>query len=151
MVELIASELRGLTLHEPWCWAILHAGKTVENRPVRLPEKFEGKWVALHAGKTYDVKAAQWIRDNFAIEVPTEAQLVKGAITGLVRFSKSWRCSERTPPLSPWMFGPWCYPVVETFILKEPHGHRGMQGWWPVEPLVAAQLRDLLVEAGRAR
>lgn len=51
-VEL--QDLRGLTLRQPWNWAILHAGKPVENRPMRAPRMLAGKWFALHAGAVYD-------------------------------------------------------------------------------------------------
>jgi hypothetical protein len=152
--ETLASDLRGLTLHEPWNWAILHAGKPVENRPVRLPEKLKGKWIALHAGKTYDHDGAAWIRKTFGIEVPAESALRKGVITALVRFTDSRRPEDIRPPESldlsgRWAFGPWCHVVGEKFILPEPIPCRGMQGWWPVEPGDAIALLRLLREAGR--
>ena len=48
--ELDLEDLRGLTLHQPWLWALLYAGKPVENRKKRPPKKLIGRIFALHAG-----------------------------------------------------------------------------------------------------
>jgi hypothetical protein len=41
---------RALTVRQPWAWAIVHGGKTVENRSGNV--SYRGP-LAIHAGKTY--------------------------------------------------------------------------------------------------
>jgi hypothetical protein len=136
--------LRGLTLHQPWNWAILHGGKTWENRPVRLPETMRNRWIALHAGKVWDDTA----RGRFAIGWPPREETPTAAITGLVRFSYG---TSPEAAGSPWAFGPWCYRVSDVLVLPQPVPCRGMQGWWPVPAgviaAIAAQVRQLAAPA----
>src|SRR3954470_11848796 len=40
--------VRVLSLWAPWCWAILHAGKDIENRALSFPRSFTGEFW-LHA------------------------------------------------------------------------------------------------------
>ncbi|MQA14935.1 MAG: ASCH domain-containing protein [Pseudonocardiaceae bacterium] len=46
--------MRALSIRQPWAWAILHAGKDVENRswPIRHRER-----LVIHAAKTVDHQA----------------------------------------------------------------------------------------------
>jgi hypothetical protein len=41
--------MRGLTVRQPWAWAIVHGGKDVENRSRNLAGSYRGP-VAIHAG-----------------------------------------------------------------------------------------------------
>lgn len=43
------SEMRVLTVRQPWAWAIIHGGKDVENRTRNLAGDYRGP-VAIHAG-----------------------------------------------------------------------------------------------------
>lgn len=43
------TELRILTVRQPWAWAIIHAGKDVENRTRNIAGDYRGP-VAIHAG-----------------------------------------------------------------------------------------------------
>lgn len=131
--------LHALTLQEPWAWAILRAGKTVENRSWRMPDRLVGVRVALHASKTYDHDGASWIRSELGIEVPTPSELALGAITGLVRFGESFRPAKT---LDRWTFGPWCFPVLESRPLKVRPACRGALGFWLVPPEVATLLKE---------
>ena len=42
---------KGITVRQPWAYAIIHAGKTIENRS--WPTKLRGT-VAIHAGQALD-------------------------------------------------------------------------------------------------
>ncbi len=46
-----------ISIKQPWAWAILHAGKDVENRTWDIPRRFIGKPVLIHAGKQIDREA----------------------------------------------------------------------------------------------
>ena len=43
--------LPAISIRQPWAWAILYAGKDVENRTWQLPERFWGQDILLHAGQ----------------------------------------------------------------------------------------------------
>jgi hypothetical protein len=53
-------DLRAFTLQRPWGWALLFAGKDIENRSWPLPKNAIGKRQLIHQGKTYD-KGARWL------------------------------------------------------------------------------------------
>jgi hypothetical protein len=79
-----------LTVRQPWAWAIIHAGKDVENRG--WTPRRTGR-LLIHAGKGVD-KDAFGALAAFGIEVPAEAAaggLIIGAVevTGWARDSPS--------------------------------------------------------------
>ena len=47
------TEMRILTVRQPWAWAIIHGGKHVENRVRNIAGSYRGP-VAIHAGLRYD-------------------------------------------------------------------------------------------------
>ena len=49
--------MRVLTVRQPWAWAIIHGGKTIENRSRNVAGKYRGP-VAIHVAKT---RADVWI------------------------------------------------------------------------------------------
>lgn len=64
--------MRVLTVRNPWAWAIIHGGKTVENRPRNIVGEHRGL-VAIHAGQAWDQRWAQHptaaaMRDAIAVE-----------------------------------------------------------------------------------
>lgn len=97
---------KALSVRQPWAWAILFAGKDIENRSwqavnhgltVRGP-------IALHAAKgmtkpEYD-KAAEFM-GSIGVDCPPAVDLWRGAIIGTVEVVDVVRDS-----VSPWFFGP---------------------------------------------
>lgn len=55
----MTTELRILTVRQPWAWAIIHGGKNVENRVRNIAGDYRGP-VAIHAGAAYEPKANRW-------------------------------------------------------------------------------------------
>lgn len=97
-----------LSVRQPWAWAIIHAGKDVENRDWRKPNpglKFRGR-VALHAssGMTQDEYDA--IMPRSAPPIPPPHLLVRGAIIGHVEVVDVIRDPGRHTINSEWFFGP---------------------------------------------
>lgn len=97
-----------LSVRQPWAWAIIHAGKDVENRDWRQPNpglKFRGR-VALHAssGMTQDEYDA--IMPRSAPPIPAPHLLVRGAIIGHVEIVDVIRDPGRDRIKSQWFFGP---------------------------------------------
>jgi hypothetical protein len=132
--------LKAITLHQPWAWAILQAGKPVENRGWPLPTWATGRWIALHAGRPQATEAedADWIWNVFGVRAPPNPGR---GLVGLVKFGMA------RPPAAPrlqkehlWEHGPWCWPIIDRYTLPTPIAIRGAQGFWPVPWHDAGQL-----------
>lgn len=52
--------MRILTVRQPWAWAIIHAGKNVENRVRNVAGNYRGP-IAIHAAKAWD---KEWPEDH---------------------------------------------------------------------------------------
>ncbi|MEQ7008404.1 hypothetical protein ABN028_19720 [Actinopolymorpha sp. B17G11] len=79
--------MRALTVRQPWAWAIIHGGKSIENR--RTLWRYRGQ-LAIHAGVA---KSAAGMRDEHVRaawsgkhgpEVDPLSDLALGAIVGVV-------------------------------------------------------------------
>ncbi len=122
-----------LSVRQPWAWAIIHAGKTHENRTeasIRLGGMREvvGRRICIHAGKgmTRDEyeEAAEFIR-RLAGRCPPAADLERGGIIGTVRVSGLITTRlEREAETSPWFFGPCALLLADA----EPCGFVGADG-----------------------
>ena len=82
--------MRILTVRQPWAWAIIHAGKNVENRTRNLAGDYRGP-VAIHAGRVaVDGEDNLWNAPLFfdalraAPSESRKAMSVRGAIIGVV-------------------------------------------------------------------
>lgn len=95
-----------LSVRQPWAWAIIHAGKDIENRSWQsnhpsLPERGP---LCIHAaqGMTQEeyANAARFMA-SIDVTCPPPADLWRGGIIGTVEF---WTVTRKHP--SPWFFGP---------------------------------------------
>ena len=81
------SEMRILTVRQPYAWAIIHGGKDVENRVRNIAGGYRGP-VAIHAAKANDLGAwAAMGRTNlsaYARALDAPESLIGGAIIGVV-------------------------------------------------------------------
>lgn len=102
-----------ISVRQPWAWALIHAGKTHENRSAGAI-----KWMvpligrrAIHASKGMTREEYEDARDFMASECgiacPAPADLLRGGIIGTVTIAGVVEDSE-----SPWFFGP-CGLVIE--------------------------------------
>ncbi len=69
---------RALTVRQPWAWAIIHAGKNIENRG--WTNKYVTGTIAIHAGGGRD-RRHRLPRGTMR---PSDEDLVRGAIIGVV-------------------------------------------------------------------
>src|SRR6478752_931390 len=73
-----------ISVHQPWAWAILHAGKNVENRSWRTNHRGP---LLIHAAKSsrsyVDQRRVDW-PGRYGVELPKWEDLVTGALLGLV-------------------------------------------------------------------
>ena len=71
--------MKALSIRQPWAWAILHAGKDVENRT--WGTCYRGL-LLLHASKTVDLDSVRYLIEC-GYDLPDP--LVTGALVGTVR------------------------------------------------------------------
>jgi hypothetical protein len=95
-----------LSVRQPWAWAIIHAGKDIENRswqPNNLGIRKRGR-VAIHASKGMTraeyADAAAFMK-SIGITCPTPGELSFGGIVGSAEIVDVVRHHD-----SPWFFGP---------------------------------------------
>jgi hypothetical protein len=100
---------KALSIRQPWAWAILNAGKDIENRSWHT--SFRGP-VALHASK--GMTRAEWndFEGLFGLEpdfvMPDAGGLQFGGIVGVARIISCVRSSS-----SRWFFGPWGFVLAD--------------------------------------
>jgi hypothetical protein len=77
---------RVLSLRQPWAWAVMHAGKRIENR--RWDTRYRGP-VLIHAAKawsqSYEAGAFGWMLDEGCVAEIPDGPLRLGGIVGRAR------------------------------------------------------------------
>ena len=81
--------LPAISIRQPWTWAILHAGKDVENRSWKLPKKYTNRAILLHTGKRIDREAVTHLL-HLGFDVPEKMEA--GGIVGMVVFTGFTGC-----------------------------------------------------------
>lgn len=127
--------MRALTLRQPWAWAVLHAGKRIENRTWKPPSWMLGESLAIHAGSgdIYEEDVEQVVRLG---GVPAPEEYDVGAIVGVVRVVGFYRpgCGLENPWWDPEQFG---WRLGSVWALDEPVPCKGALGLWEVPGEVA--------------
>ena len=91
--------IKAFSIRQPWAWAIIHAGKDIENRD--WPTRFRGE-VCIHAAKKWGVEERMdidCIHRASGIRFPIGAPLL-GGIVGVAEIADCVEASE-----SPWFMG----------------------------------------------
>lgn len=97
---------KALSVRQPWAWAIIFAGKDIENRSwqaINHGLRVRGT-IVLHAGKGMtkgEYEDAAEFMDSIGIKCPLPADLWRGAVIGTVDVIDVVSASS-----SPWYFGP---------------------------------------------
>lgn len=97
---------RALSVRQPWAWAIIHAGKDIENRSWQAVShllNLRGE-IALHASSfmaKHEYENAAAFMASIGVECPPAIDLQRGGIVGVVEIVDVVKES-----LSPWFFGP---------------------------------------------
>ena len=147
------TEMRILTVRQPWAWAIIHGGKNVENRSRNIAGEYRGP-VAIHAGLQFDFDGhreskhlfpanpyAHWRRSDWEF----------GAIIGvvdLVDVHKAWEAecwrdsiAGSITTCSPWAVGEGYHLVLANpRPLSEPIPYKGALGLRRLPDDVVAQV-----------
>lgn len=138
-----------LSVRQPWAWAIIHAGKDIENRtwdilgkPVRPGDIF-----SLHASKVMtrsDYEKAKEFMSSIGITCPPPSELRRGGIIGSVCLQETTRRSK-----SPWFFGPVGFVLSQAspsdFIAC--NGALGFFKWKPDQQAEASPARWMLAQS----
>jgi hypothetical protein len=142
--------MKALSIHQPWAWAILHAGKRVENRTWQT--HYRGP-LLIHASKSRASHAAlnNALWQSFCGQpLPAWTSLTTGALLGIVELVEclhldQWHTARRRGDLlaalwdeamlSPWAEGPWCWVLAKPRVFAEPVPWRGSQGLFEVEEM----------------
>lgn len=104
--------MKALSVRQPWAWAIIHAGKPVENRTWKT--KIRGE-ILIHASKTFDHEGYYWIKENCRelsigpFDIPKPNDFLKGGMIGIATLVS---CVQSHP--NPWFFGPY------GFVFEDP-------------------------------
>jgi hypothetical protein len=131
--------MKALSIKQPWAWAIIHAGKIIENRPRRTHLR---ETIAIHASLRPARDWEQWYPKR-ALKVPLFDDLHFGAIIG---FADIVDCVE--DHRSKWFQGPFGYVIQNPRPLRQPVACKGALGFWNVPENVLRRCRDAM---GRAR
>jgi hypothetical protein len=126
--------MKALSIKQPWAWAILHAGKAIENRPRRT--HFRGT-IAVHASLKPFKNWEEWYPKR-ALKVPPPEDWVFGAIIGFVDIVDCIGSSR-----SKWFIGPFGYVLEKPRTLPNPVPCKGALGLWEVPASVASHCERL--------
>jgi hypothetical protein len=132
-----------LSVRQPWAWAIIHAGKDMENRSWKRwmkDWKFRGR-IAIHAssGMTQDeyTDAAAFMagcEPGLGVRCPPPGELIRGGIIGTVEIVDNvWDSA------SPWFMGPGAL-VLAHAQPQLPIAAKGQLGLFQWKP--GGELRD---------
>ncbi|QGZ37233.1 hypothetical protein GH266_05055 [Stappia indica] len=98
-----------LSVRQPWAWAIIHAGKDIENRSWQAINRgllMRGR-VCVHAAKGMtrsEYEDAADFMASIGVECPPPAELLRGGIIGVVDVVDVVDVVKQHE--SPWFFGP---------------------------------------------
>lgn len=115
--------VKAISIQQPWAWAILHAGKDIENR--NWSTTFRGD-VAIHATRMQQ----DWKLPP-GVTPPTEQDLTLRAIIGVVEI-----VDVVTRSSSRWFTGPYGFVLRNPRVLQKPVTCPGNLRLWTVPPRV---------------
>ncbi len=121
--------MKALSVHAPWWWFILHAGKDIENRD--WPTNFRGT-IYLHASKWWNHAE---IYDDWPIELAGLINIEKllqiksagGCIVGSVDIVDCVMASK-----SPWFCGEYGFVLRNPVAFEKPIPYKGALGFFEV-------------------
>jgi hypothetical protein len=133
--------MKALSIRQPWAWAILHAGKDIENRD--WPTRFTGT-IAIHAAKglTKDehLLASMQIEEITGLR-PSAFPMLKerGFIVGVADIVGCVKDSN-----SDWFYGEYGFLLERVAVLPSPIYCKGALGFWEVPADIERQIKEQL-------
>lgn len=122
----------GLTVKQPWAWAICYAGKRLENRDWLPRSTLRGKRIAIHAGKGLDESGFHWLYKRGLITVPLPKETrERGSIVALATYDGAVGAGlGETTDI--WFTGRYGWVLKDVQVLPSPVPCRGALGLWRV-------------------
>lgn len=131
-----------LSVCQPYAWAILHAGKNVENRPWHTEHRGP---LLIHAGRSteyMDRGMGDMRRITTCPRAPAEDELAFGAIVGIVELLDCAHIlrggHEGRFLRNPWAEGSYCWVLVRPRSFREPIPWPGKLGLFGVPTRIVA-------------
>ena len=123
---------KAISIQGPWWWAILHAGKDVENRtwPFPLPTPCR---LVIHAGKKIDPEGLLYLTTG---EIRYPANLPTGCLVGEITVTGQFRHQDHGGYIhtnDKWAFGPYCWTLADPVAYETPIPYRGQLRIFEVE------------------
>jgi len=147
-----------ISLYAPWAWALMHAGKDVENRGLTFPKTVTGRvWVHAslwpHLGAESRLaelylefsSVYECMRQSGALQgaphvSTSQLDALRGHIVGSIEVT-GYRRPEHAPE------SPWYVPESLAVLVREPRPlartvpAKGARGWWRPSAEVLTELR----------
>ncbi len=116
--------MKALSIRQPWAWAILSAGKDIENRDwtTNLRER-----IIIHASKTFDWEGYLWLQRH-GHNPPNARQIPTGCLVGEVEITDCLPVEQVTD--NHWAFGPNCLMLANPKTYDTPIPHKGQLGFF---------------------
>jgi hypothetical protein len=133
--------MKALSVRQPWAWAIIYAGKDIENRSENMAARVRssiGQTIYIHAGSTIDEDGMQAIIDmdllprlEAFLEKGNNMEEMNGGVIGTVRIADIVQRHR-----SKWFKGPYGIVLADPKPLKfQPgRGQIGLFEWRPQNP-----------------
>ncbi len=121
--------MKALSLTQPMAWAVVAAGKDIENRS--WDTKFRGRFY-IHASKGFNQKHYNWIWERegiLGLTLPAPADFIHGAIIGEAELVGV--CTGHSG--SSWFMGPYGFMLKNAKEYEHPIYCRGQLGFFEVE------------------
>jgi len=145
--------MKALSLKQPWAWAVVHAGKNVENRTWSTP--FRGRFF-IHASRTcepwYYEEAVRWMVTRGLVPfIPALEQLERGGIVGEATLASVLAPAPSGTPRAPWHMADQHGFVLEDVRPLPFRPLRGCLGLFEVVPHLEMTEAEQLSLAAKAR
>ena len=130
--------MKALSIRPPWAWAILHAGKNIENRTWKTSRRGV---IAVHSSqtmsRTYYERSVEEIKKTAPrAKVPPYDEMVRGAIVGLVDIPD---CKDQTE--SKWHISDnYGFVLANPRVLRRPIPCNGRLSFWEVPDSIARRV-----------
>lgn len=156
--------MRALSLSQPWCWAVLYAGKHIENRSWQPPLAMIGQQICIHAAKSWDGERKYHVKPGSherwragelltptgyllhlgILNAPGRRDLyAAGAIVGLATIDRVVTKPDTLPPdQRRWFFGEFGWVLTNVIAIPSPVPCAGKQGLWAVHSEIVGQIRE---------
>ena len=128
-----------ISIRQPWAWAILYAGKRIENRSWYTPHR--GK-IYIHAGLSVDREAVTDLSETIRAVAEPRPIAYCGGLIAIATLRDCVLPEDVANEQRSWATGPWCLVLDEVEPLIEPIALKGALGLFPINPRAELTLMD---------